>query len=184
MAKVHHRVFALVAALLFLASTIAVSAAVVWQIIKEPNTDSSKTDDATMSQQSPPTQNKLEGTKLTGFTPINTVKKLQIIDIKVGTGEVVKAGAKITAHYTGAIARDGTIFQSSHDSGQPFQSELKAGPGGVIEGWIMGIPGMKVGGKRRLIIPAVQAYGSQSPAPNIPPNSDLVFDIELIAVEG
>lgn len=121
---------------------------------------------------------KLEGTKLANYKPSGPVTKLQIIDIKEGSGEVVPEGAMITAHYTGALASDGTIFQSSHDFGRSITFGLNQ----VIEGWTKGVPGMKVGGTRRLLIPAAQAYGSQSPAPNIPPNSDLVFDIELEAI--
>ncbi len=125
-----------------------------------------------------PQQPKLEGTKLADFTPAGPITQLQIIDIKEGSGEAVAEGATITAHYTGALASDGTIFQSSHDFGRPISFGLNQ----VINGWTEGVPGMKIGGKRRLVIPAAQAYGSQSPAPNIPANSDLVFDIELVAI--
>jgi peptidylprolyl isomerase len=122
---------------------------------------------------------RLEGTKLTNFTPVASVPELQIIDVAEGTGDVVPEGAAITAHYTGALCKDGTIFQSSHDFGDAITFGLNQ----VIEGWTKGVPGMKVGGTRRLIIPAAQAYGAQSPAANIPANSDLVFDIELIAIK-
>lgn len=122
--------------------------------------------------------NQLEGTKLTGFDPIDSVAELKVIDTVVGTGDVVPEGARITAHYTGALCKDGTIFQSSRDFGRPISFGLNQ----VIAGWTKGVPGMKVGGTRRLIIPAAQAYGAQSPAPNIPANSDLVFDIELVAL--
>lgn len=122
--------------------------------------------------------NRLEGTKLANFTPIDSVPELQIIDVKEGTGDVVPEGATITAHYTGALCRNGTIFQSSHDFGDPISFPLD----GVIAGWTKGVPGMKVGGVRRLVIPAAMAYGAHSPSPNIPPNSDLVFDIELVAI--
>jgi FKBP-type peptidyl-prolyl cis-trans isomerase len=123
-------------------------------------------------------QPQLEGTKLTGFEPVESVTQLEILDTVEGTGDEVPAGATITAHYTGALCTDGTIFQSSHDMGRPITFPLT----GVIKGWQQGVPGMKVGGTRRLIIPAEIAYGSQSPAPNIPANSDLVFDIELVAI--
>jgi FKBP-type peptidyl-prolyl cis-trans isomerase len=120
----------------------------------------------------------LEGTKLANFTPVNSVSELQIIDITEGTGDVVPANATITAHYTGALCKDGTIFQSSHDFGKPISFGLNQ----VIAGWTKGVPGMKVGGTRRLIIPSAMAYGSVRAAANIPPNSDLVFDIELVAL--
>ena len=121
---------------------------------------------------------KLEGTKLANFDPIDNVTELQIIDTVIGTGDEVQPGATITAHYTGALCKDGTIFQSSHDFGDPVTFPLDR----VIAGWTEGVPGMKVGGTRRLIIPSVMAYGSVRAAANIPPNSDLVFDIELVAI--
>lgn len=120
-----------------------------------------------------------EGTKLHDFEPrADAVKELEIIDVEVGTGEEVRAGATITAHYTGALVSNGIIFQSSFDFGDPITFGLNQ----VIAGWTRGVPGMKVGGTRRLIIPAEQAYGASSPAKNIPANSDLVFDIDLVAV--
>ncbi|OGL21903.1 peptidylprolyl isomerase [Candidatus Saccharibacteria bacterium RIFCSPHIGHO2_01_FULL_45_15] len=120
----------------------------------------------------------LEGTKLDGFEPRSNVAELEIIDIVEGTGDEVPVGATITAHYTGALVADGTIFQSSKDFGNPISFGLNQ----VIKGWTDGVPGMKVGGTRRLIIPAAQAYGASSPSANIPANSDLVFDIELTAI--
>jgi FKBP-type peptidyl-prolyl cis-trans isomerase len=120
-----------------------------------------------------------EGTKLHDFEPReDAVEELEIIDIEVGTGEEVKPGAKITAHYTGAIVKNGIIFQSSLDFGDPVTFGLDQ----VIKGWTQGVPGMKIGGTRRLIIPAEMAYGASSPSRNIPANSDLVFDIDLVAI--
>lgn len=121
---------------------------------------------------------KYEGTKLHDFTPREAVEELEIIDVEEGAGEAVKPGATITAHYTGALVKNGIIFQSSLDFGDPITFGLNQ----VIDGWTSGVPGMKIGGTRRLIIPAAQAYGSASPASNIPANSDLVFDIDLIAI--
>lgn len=118
----------------------------------------------------------LEGTKLDGFEPIAKVNELEIIDIKAGEGAEVQPGATVTAHYTGALCSSGVIFQSSHDFGEAISFPLS----GVIKGWTHGVPGMKVGGTRRLVIPAEMAYGASSPSPNIPSNSDLVFDIELV----
>lgn len=122
---------------------------------------------------------KYEGTKLQNFEPRDGVGELEIIDIEVGTGEEVQPGATITAHYTGALVKNGIIFQSSHD----FGNAITFGLDQVIAGWTQGVPGMKVGGMRRLIIPAAMAYGASSPAKNIPANSDLVFDIELVAIK-
>ena len=121
-----------------------------------------------------------EGTKLHNFEPrTEQVTELEIIDVEVGTGEEVQPGATITAHYTGALVKNGIIFQSSHDFGQAISFGLDQ----VIKGWTVGVPGMKIGGTRRLIIPAEMAYGASSPAKNIPANSDLVFDIDLVAIK-
>lgn len=119
-----------------------------------------------------------EGTKLADYEPRDEVKELEIIDLEIGSGEVVNPGATITAHYTGALCKNGIIFQSSHDFGKAITFPLD----GVIAGWTQGVPGMKVGGIRRLIIPAEMAYGASSPSSNIPANSDLVFDIDLIEI--
>lgn len=121
---------------------------------------------------------KYEGTKLQNFEPLDSVLELQIIDIEEGSGETVNPGATITAHYTGALCKNGIIFQSSHDFGDAITFGLDQ----VIKGWTEGVPGMKVGGMRRLVIPSEMAYGSARAAANIPPNSDLVFDIELVAI--
>ena len=121
-----------------------------------------------------------EGTKLHNFEPrTEQVTELEIIDVEVGTGDEVQPGATITAHYTGALVKNGIIFQSSHDFGQAISFGLDQ----VIKGWAVGVPGMKIGGTRRLIIPAEMAYGASSPAKNIPANSDLVFDIDLVAIK-
>lgn len=122
---------------------------------------------------------KYEGTKLPTFEPrTEPVAELEIIDTEVGTGAEVQPGATITAHYTGALVKNGIIFQSSLDYGKAITFPLS----GVIAGWTEGVPGMKIGGTRRLVIPAEMAYGASSPAPNIPANSDLVFDIDLVAI--
>ncbi|HUB93746.1 MAG TPA: FKBP-type peptidyl-prolyl cis-trans isomerase [Verrucomicrobiae bacterium] len=79
------------------------------------------------------------------------------------------------------MAKTGHVFQSSHDFGEPISFPLN----GVIAGWTKGVPGMKVGGTRRLLIPAALAYGGRPPyGSGIPVNADLVFDIELVAIEG
>ena len=126
---------------------------------------------------------RLKGTLLQDFTPLgkkNKVTELEIIDLVVGDGAEVPAEAMITAHYTGALVTDGTIFESSHDGGRPATFGLEQ----VIDGWTKGVPGMKVGGTRRLIIPSDMAYGQRRASAQIGPNSDLVFDIELIDVNN
>jgi peptidylprolyl isomerase len=170
-------------AMLFLFTAIGFSAAVIWQIRQEDKQRQAQqalteATDQTNPATDTPKEGELQGTKLKDFTPsADPVTTLQKIDTVPGTGAEAKAGDTITAHYTGALVRDGTIFQSSHDSGQTFTSPLS----GLIKGWQEGIPGMKEGGTRRLIIPAAQAYGEASQS-GIPANSDLVFDIELVKV--
>lgn len=107
------------------------------------------------------------------------VTELVIEDIEVGSGSEAQAGDMIAVHYTGTLL-NGTKFDSSVDRGTPFSFEL--GAGAVIAGWDQGIVGMKVGGKRKLTIPASLAYGDFSPSPLIPPNSVLVFEVELLEV--
>jgi len=99
-------------------------------------------------------------------------------DITVGTGESVKAGDKIVVNYKGTLL-DGTVFDSSYDRGTPFSFTLGAGE--VIEGWDKGFDGMKIGGKRKLVIPAEMGYGAQVVG-TIPANSTLVFEVELLEV--
>lgn len=118
---------------------------------------------------------------LQNFTPVNSIPSLEKEDVIEGRGETVQPGATVTCHYTGAVASTGVIFQSSHDFGKAISFPLS----GVIAGWTQGVPGMKVGGTRRLLIPATMAYGSTPPpGSGIPANADLVFDIELVAIEG
>lgn len=100
-------------------------------------------------------------------------------DIKVGTGAVAEAGKAVTVHYTGWLT-NGTKFDSSKDHGQPFTFQLGAGQ--VIKGWDQGVAGMKVGGVRKLTIPASLGYGDDGAPPVIPPNATLVFEVELLAV--
>ncbi|MBP0047631.1 FKBP-type peptidyl-prolyl cis-trans isomerase [Marinobacterium sp. AK62] len=105
-------------------------------------------------------------------------EQLIIEDIVEGTGtEVKKGGALITAHYRGFL-EDGTEFDSSYDKGQPFQTVLSRKK--VIAAWVEGLKGMKVGGKRKLHVPAEMGYGERGFGDRIPPNANLVFEIELL----
>ena len=105
---------------------------------------------------------------------------LKIQDLKVGTGPEAKSGYTVAVNYLGTL-ENGTKFDSSYDRNEPFQFVLGAGQ--VIQGWDIGVAGMKVGGKRKLIIPPALAYGERGVGP-IPPNSTLVFEIELLAVQA
>lgn len=156
-----------------------VSAIVIFQYKPANDGTSQTTITPTPTVTTTPKETTLEGKPLEGFTPVATVDSLQKIDTVVGTGEEVKPGDTVTAHYTGAVAATGIVFQSSLDTGQPIPFGLNQ----VIKGWTDGVPGMKVGGKRRLIIPADQAYGANPPAgAGIPANAPLVFDIELVKI--
>ncbi|OWY39427.1 peptidylprolyl isomerase [Xenophilus sp. AP218F] len=106
-------------------------------------------------------------------------QELQITDLVVGEGKEAVRGALITAHYTGWL-EDGTKFDSSLDKGRPFQCVI--GTGRVIKGWDIGMMGMKVGGKRKLFVPAHLAYGERQIGPHIKPHSNLLFEIELLEV--
>ena len=109
--------------------------------------------------------------------PTVTFSGLTIIDIEEGEGAEAVVTDTVTVHYTGWLD-DGTTFDSSVPDGQPFTTPLTR----VIRGWTEGVPGMKPGGKRRLIIPADLAYGDQGQGDLIPPNANLTFDIELISI--
>ncbi|NVK43725.1 MAG: FKBP-type peptidyl-prolyl cis-trans isomerase [Oceanospirillaceae bacterium] len=105
-------------------------------------------------------------------------EQLVVEDLIEGTGtEVKKGGALITAHYRGYL-EDGTEFDSSYDRGQPFQTVLSRKK--VIAAWVEGLIGMKVGGKRKLLVPAAMGYGERGFGEKIPPHSNLIFEIELL----
>lgn len=108
---------------------------------------------------------------------VTTTSGLQYQDLKVGTGSCPKKGSTVSVHYTGWL-KNGTKFDSSLDRKQPF--EFKIGAGMVIKGWDEGVAEMKVGGKRILVIPSNLGYGESGMGEKIPPNSTLVFEIELL----
>ena len=105
--------------------------------------------------------------------------KFKVEDIEVGKGEEVHSGDFITIHYNGTL-ENGTKFDSSYDRGRPFKTRI--GVGEVIAGWDMGVQGMKVGGKRKLTIPAALAYGDQGIG-IIPPGATLIFEVELVSID-
>jgi peptidylprolyl isomerase len=108
-------------------------------------------------------------------------KTLQTDDITVGEGTEAEAGDTLTMQYVGVLYDNGKEFDSSWSAGQPFEFQL--GAGSVIPGWDQGIQGMKVGGRRELIIPPDLAYGAQGSPPTIPPDSTLVFVVDLLDVQ-
>lgn len=138
------------------------------------NQDASKSAQTAAAQQPvklqvDPTAYKVEG----------DVSQLEVTDLTVGEGEEAAADSSVKVQYKGTIAKTGEKFDSTYDTGEPIDLTLSADK--VIKGWVEGVPGMKVGGKRRLVIPADLAYGSQDVA-GIPANSPLVFEIELVGV--
>jgi FKBP-type peptidyl-prolyl cis-trans isomerase len=156
------RVFILFLAFFFAASTVVI--VFYYVSVNKQGTQ--------ITQEVTPLNNTTNTTKLENYQPVSSVSSLQTIDLVAGSGETVQPGA------TGALASTGVVFESSYDIGQSSTFGLDQ----VITGWTQGIPGMQVGGTRRLLIPAALAYGANSPSPDIPANADLVFDVELISI--
>lgn len=113
------------------------------------------------------------------MSQVSTATGLQYEDMQVGTGESPKAGQTVIVHYTGWLT-DGSKFDSSVDRGQPF--EFSIGRGQVIKGWDEGVMSMKVGGKRKLTIPADLGYGARGAGGVIPPNATLIFEVDLLGL--
>lgn len=175
MAQRRQRAFAAFGALLFLLTSSALTIVVIVSLSSSGNSSNSTNSTTSNSNAN------AAGSQLAGFTPVASVPVLKETDLKVGTGAVVKAGDTITVNYTGALASTGTIFQSTESSGgQPVTFSLKQ----VIPGWTLGIPGMRVGGTRQLLIPANLAYGANPPSGSgIPPNAALVFNVTVEKID-
>lgn len=186
MARKRERAFAAFGAALFLITSSALTIAVIFTAVQQHRQNSKPAVPCSII----PANNKentltkgrqLQGTPLANFAAGCLISKLETIDTTVGTGQTVQAGDIVTVDYTGAVVATGTIFQSSLDSGQPASFPLS----NVIPGWTQGIPGMKVGGTRRLLIPANLAYGANPPpSSGIPTNADLVFDVTVHKIGG
>ncbi len=113
--------------------------------------------------------------------PTTLPKTLEKKDLKVGDGATAEAGKTVTVQYVGVSALNGRQFDASWDTGEPFSFPL--GQGQVIQGWDQGVEGMKVGGRRQLVIPPDLAYGADGSPPTIGPNETLVFVVDLLSVE-
>lgn len=160
-------------------SVLAIGSIFVWS---RNNAESSKVPDTTQSIinfNMPSTTQKPPQATAQQQQQQQQVTHLIIEDVLVGTGSAVKSGDQIEVNYLGTLL-NGQKFDSSYDRGETFS--FAVGTGQVITGWDQGLLGMKVGGKRRLIIPADLAYGDQGIA-SIPPNSPLIFEIELISIK-
>jgi FKBP-type peptidyl-prolyl cis-trans isomerase FkpA len=112
-------------------------------------------------------------------TVVTTPSGLKYVDLVVGTGQEARKGQTVKVHYTGWLT-DGRKFDSSVDRGQPFPFPL--GAGRVIQGWDEGVAGMKLGGKRKLMIPPQLAYGARGAGGVIPPNAELIFEVQLLEI--
>lgn len=154
-----------------------------------------RNDSAIAAELPPPALSEIAQTLVVAKTPTNaptaapTTEKpkmkqtdsgLQYVDVVEGTGDSPKTGQTVVVHYTGTL-QNGTKFDSSRDRGQPFS--FKIGVGQVIKGWDEGVGSMKVGGQRQLVIPPDLGYGARGIGP-IPPNSTLLFDVELLQING
>jgi hypothetical protein len=169
------RVGAFLLALLFLLTTVGAAGYVIYELNAGEGGLVNDSTDVTQQPEEPVNDNSIVGQTIADFNPPYDITELTFDDAVVGEGEEVQPGDTVTINYTGALASDGTIFDSTV-GGEPATFPL----GNLIAGWQEGIPGMKVGGVRRLYIPATLGYGEQGSGSSIPPNSDLIFDIELL----
>jgi FKBP-type peptidyl-prolyl cis-trans isomerase len=176
MARKRERIFAGFFAGLFLVTSSALTVAVILTLVQGDKNNKNQSQETKVDN-----SKKLTGTQMADFTPTSQpLAALQQVDTKPGTGEQVKPGDTVTADYVGAVMSNGTIFDAAADHGGPQTFSLSQ----VIAGWSQGIPGMKVGGTRRLYIPAALAYGPNPPSgTNIPVNADLVFDVTVTKID-
>lgn len=180
------RVAAFLLALMFLLTTLGAAGYVIYQLNSEggivnDTTDTSAQPDAqdtadACGQTQAAVEPKAVPTNTTADVP---VAELETTDIVVGDGAEVQPGDCVGALYYGTFASSGEKFDGNYETGQPIEFSLD----GVIAGWTQGIPGMKVGGVRRLVIPAELAYGAQGSG-SIPPNSDLVFEVQITSARS
>jgi FKBP-type peptidyl-prolyl cis-trans isomerase len=190
------RVVAFFLAGLFLMSTLGATAYVIWQINHDEGGIVNETADQKAAAEALAKQQSQDQTKANtcgqgtfdAVQPRTTptivknsgaITELKTVDVKIGSGEEVQAGDCVAALYYGTLASDGKFFDGNYSTGKPIEFSL----GGVIAGWSEGIPGMKVGGVRRLLIPSAKGYGAQGSGQTIPPNSDLIFEVEIISTK-
>lgn len=174
------RVAAFLLAFLFLLTTIGTAAYVVWQLNSGDAgiVEDTPTNDAQNEAQE--TGESAVGTIIDPFDGPYEIAELRFEDVVEGEGAEVQPGDTVTIDYVGALNENGVIFDSSVSRGEPATFPLD----NLIQGWQEGIPGMKIGGQRRLFIPAELAYGEAGSGDSIPPNSDLIFDIELFDTQS
>lgn len=181
----HQRIFALVTALLFLATSIATGALVIWQIREDSKSNTATTQPASTADITnqgcgigqAPNQPALTAPAVTKAD--SDVTALQKTDVEQGTGAEVKSGDCLIVKYYGALAASGEKFEENFTDTNGLK--FKVGTGNVIQGWDQGLIGMKVGGTRQLTIPSELAYG-ESGSGTIPANSDLIFVVKLLEI--
>lgn len=176
MARMRERVFAGLGALLFLGSACALTIFIIFQ----PGSGNTNSQNAQKTCTDTRTEATLPVPDV--YKPSEPVTTLQVTDLAVGTGAAAKAGDCLNMKYYGTLASNGNKFDEDFTDATGFAFTL--GQGQVISGWDQGLVGMKVGGTRRLVIPAALAYGTQSPTAAIPANSDLVFVVKLLRIQN
>ncbi|MGH7142235.1 MAG: FKBP-type peptidyl-prolyl cis-trans isomerase [Candidatus Saccharimonadales bacterium] len=177
MTKVRDRAFAWVGIVIFTVSALALSAAVIIQQFATSNsTPASKTTQTCSDTSAEPTI-----TPPTPFIPSGPVSSLQVTNPTVGTGQTAQSGDCLVVKYYGTLATTGKVFDENFT--QPVGFAFTLTQGQVIQGWVEGLQGMKIGGIRRLVIPASLAYGSQATS-GIPANSALVFVVKLLSIQS
>ena len=161
-----------------LTAALALAMSVVVQA--ESKADSNQTTEVKVIKQEPvKPSNKGRPTLLMTGDTIVTTSGLKYIEIKPGTGGSPQKGQRVTVHYVGTLL-DGKQFSSSRTKGKPY--EFAIGAGEVIKGWDEGIASMKIGGTRKLIVPADLAYGDKGHRAGVPPNATIVFEVELLGI--
>ncbi len=193
MAKPHQRVFALVLAALFFATSVAAGAAVIWQISQDNSNQQELANQNPQNDQLDAFEESMKGCNISEpvtaskdnapevYKPKDDVNELQKTDLKIGTGKEAKAGDCLVVKYHGTLAANGKKFDGNFEEETALQFAL--GQGMVIPGWDQGMIGVKEGGVRRLVIPANLGYGESGSGAAIPPNSDLVFVVKLLEIK-
>jgi peptidylprolyl isomerase len=180
MARMRERVFAGFGAFLFLGSACALT---IFAIMDPSSSNTSDTTNTQTSQQTcTDTGSEVTLPVPAAYAATEPVTSLESTDLTVGTGATAKSGDCLIVKYYGTLAKTGVKFDEDFTEATGFAFTL--GKGQVIPGWDQGLVGMKVGGERRLVIPAADAYGSQSPSSAIPANSDLVFVVKLLRIQN
>jgi len=185
MARKRDRIFALTLAIVFFVTAFGFSFWVIWQMAHGSGSPSNTTAATTPTtpQKSCSVASIADSTTLpapTIYKPTEPVQSLQTTDLTVGSGAAVKDGDCLVVKYYGTLAKDGTVFDENFD--KPTALTFPLGGGQVIKGWDQGLVGVKVGGTRRLVIPATLGYGSQASG-SIPANSDLVFVVQVLRLQ-